>query len=66
MAKYTVDEIKKEADRTLQHYRGRKEDGIAEIRHKPLSIQQIRTYIKKVLFLCKEIERLNKRLAQKK
>lgn len=63
MAKFDVDTIKEEAERTLDHFRGRKGDGIAQIRHKPLSITQIRTYIRKVLFLCKEIEKLNKRLA---
>lgn len=63
MAKYNVDKLKEEAIRTLAHYQGRKGTGVAEIRHKPLSIRQIRTYIDKVLFLCKEIEKLNKRLA---
>jgi hypothetical protein len=58
MAKYDVHEIKEEADRTLEHYRGRKGNQVAQIRHKPLSIRQMRVYIKKVLFLCKHIEKL--------
>ena len=57
MAKFDVATIKEEAESTLQHYRGRKGNGIAEIRHKPLSIRQVRTYIKKVLFLCRQIEK---------
>ena len=62
MPKFDVDTIKEEAKRsirTLDHYRGQE----GEQEYRPLSIKQLRICIKKVLFLCKEIERLNKRLA---
>jgi len=54
MAKYNIDEIKKEAEITLATYRGRPGKAHA----KNLSVLQMRVYITKVLFLCKEIEKL--------
>lgn len=52
--KFNVDEIKKEAEITLATYRGRPGKAYA----KTLFVSQMRTYIKKVLFLCKQIEKL--------
>ena len=54
MAKFNVANIKEDAERTLATYRGR--PGKAHARE--LKIWQMRVYIKKVLFLCKHIEKL--------
>ena len=57
MAKFEVNAIEDEAKRTLQTYRGRPgKDFAIELR-----IWQMRIYIKKVLFLCKEIKKLKKK-----
>ena len=58
MAKYNVNTIKEQADRTLETYRGRPGEAVA----KQLTICQMRCYINKVLFLCKEIKQLIKKL----
>jgi len=54
MAKFDVDKIKHEAEITLETYRGRPGKAFAH----SLKIWQMRVYIKKVLFLCKEIKKL--------
>ena len=58
MEKYDVYTIKKQADRTLETYRGRPGKALA---HR-LTIFQMRFYINKVLFLCREVKRLTKKL----
>ena len=57
MAKYNVGTIEEQAKRTLDTYRGR--PGKAFVNN--LKIYQMRVYIEKVLFLCKEIKKLKKK-----
>lgn len=57
MAKFNVDTIKKEANATYRHYRGRKGN---ELSDKHFQVWQIRFYARKILFLCKQIEKLEK------
>ncbi len=52
--KFDVSEIKLEAECTLASYRGRKGNSLAT----QYQVWHIRNYVRKVLFLCKEIERL--------
>ncbi|KKM26955.1 hypothetical protein LCGC14_1579600 [marine sediment metagenome] len=59
MAKYKVDEIKEEAEKNLANYKGRKGSGKT---FNPIDIQRLRTYVYKVLFLCREIKKLQKKL----
>jgi len=51
-AKYTVDEIEEQARVTLRRFKGRRGMEIAEI-----EIAGIRSYAKKVLFLCRELKK---------
>jgi len=54
---FNVEQIKKEANITLRGYYRQRGDR----RAKSLQIRQIRLYAKKVLFLCKQIEKLQKK-----
>lgn len=56
---FDVDEIKEEANRTIDNYKGRKGDGNLNYN---LNIRNLRIYSNKVLFLCKEINKLKKKL----
>ena len=57
MYKYSVERIKGEATRKLKQFRGKKPNSPAQ----NLSVAQMRTYMRKVLYLCKEVKRLTKR-----
>ncbi len=57
MAKYDVDEIKQEAVDSMANYKGRK--GNSKTRF-PIVVRNLRIYCRKVLFLCKEIEKLQR------
>lgn len=63
MAKFDVAEIKKEAIKTRDNCKGRKGSGSPMF---PVKIENLRIYISKVLFLCREIEKLQKKLDAKK
>lgn len=52
---FDVDVIKEEAKITLRSYHGQREGSI-----KALTVRQLRMYAGKVLFLCKQIEKLKK------
>ena len=56
MAKYSVERIKGEATRKMKQFRGKKPNSPAQ----NLSVAQMRTYMRKVLYLCKEVKRLKK------
>ena len=54
MAKFDVATIKKEANDTYRIYRGFLGKDLAATK----KVWQMRLYVRKVLFLCKEIEKL--------
>ena len=54
-AKY-VATIKEQAEITMHKYKGKRGKLLAS----PLTIQQMRIYIEKILFLCEEIEKRDK------
>ena len=56
-------EIKKEAEITKENYRGRRGDAPPRFE---VEVRHLRVYIDKVLFLCKEIKKLQKKLDSKK
>ncbi len=62
MAKYDADEIKKEAELTMANYKGLKGDSTTRF---PIEIRHLRIYCRKVLFLCREIKKLQKKLGKK-
>ncbi|KKN78844.1 hypothetical protein LCGC14_0346160 [marine sediment metagenome] len=60
MKKYSVEIIKGEATRKIKQFCGKKRNSLAQ----NLKVCQMRTYMRKVLFLCKEIKRLEKKLSK--
>ena len=59
MAKFTVRQIEHEAEITKDGYRGQKGKKIAlSSKGMPLTVENVRTYIQKVLFLCNQIRKL--------
>lgn len=59
MAKLNVDEIKEEAVKTIANYKGLKGNSRPRF---PIDVRNLRIYCRKVLFLCKEIKKLQKKL----
>jgi len=55
MSKYTVEQIKKQAENTLEDNKERLDSELYD-----LNVANVRSECRKVLFLCREIERLRK------